>query len=124
MLVAVFADTHGHREALEAVIAAAQADGGDEVWALGDMCGVGRDAEYVVARTATTGGVALRGNHDYVARDGLSAACLEWMRMRRPAARRHDVQCWHGSPRNPVHEYVGRANSVACLAAQKADLGL
>jgi hypothetical protein len=49
---------------------------------------------------------------------------IEWMRSRKPAARRHDVQCWHGGPRNPVHEYVGPSNAAACLAAQRADLGL
>jgi hypothetical protein len=46
------------------------------------------------------------------------------MRSRRPAARRGDVRCWHGSPRNPVHEFVGAANAAACLAAQRGPLGL
>jgi hypothetical protein len=46
------------------------------------------------------------------------------MRSRKPAARRGDVQCWHGSPRNAVHEYVGAANAAACLAVQRAALGL
>src|SRR4051794_40209284 len=88
------------------------------------MCGCGPDAEYVVARTATTCRVALLGNHDYAARESLPEPCVAWMRTRRPAARRAGVQCWHGSPRNPVHEYVGPANAGACLAAQKAPLGL
>jgi hypothetical protein len=34
------------------------------------------------------------------------------------------VQCWHGSPRNAVHEYVGSSNAGACLAVQRAELGL
>ena len=46
------------------------------------------------------------------------------MRSRRPAARREGVQCWHGGPRNPVWEFVGPSNAHACLAVQKADLGL
>jgi hypothetical protein len=46
------------------------------------------------------------------------------MRSRKPAARRGGVQCWHGGPRNAVHEYVGPANAAACLAMQKAPLGL
>ena len=106
------------------MIAAAREHAVDELWSLGDMCGCGPDAEYVVARTATTCRVALLGNHDYAARDSLPEACVAWMRTRRPAARRADVQCWHGSPRNPVHEYVGAGNAAACLAAQKANLGL
>ena len=36
----------------------------------------------------------------------------------------HGVQCWHGGPRNAVHEYVGPSNAAACLAAQRAELGL
>jgi hypothetical protein len=39
-----------------------------------------------------------------------------------PAAPRH--RCWHGSPRNAVHEYVGASNAAACLAVQRAALGL
>ncbi len=46
------------------------------------------------------------------------------MRSRKPAARRGDVQCWHGGPRNAVHEYVGASNAAACLAVQRAGLGL
>ncbi len=59
-----------------------------------------------------------------LARERLAAPELEWMRTRKPAARRGEVQCWHGSPRNAVHEYVGASNAAACLAAQRAPLGL
>ncbi len=34
------------------------------------------------------------------------------------------MQCWHGSPRNPVREYVTAANAAACLERQSAPLGL
>jgi hypothetical protein len=54
----------------------------------------------------------------------LSAAAVEWMRSRKPAARRHGVQCWHGGPRNAVHEYVGASNAGACLKVQRAEIGL
>src|SRR5690349_11774557 len=110
MVVAVFGDVHGHAEALDAVLAAAREHAVDELWSLGDMCGVGPDAEYVTARTREVCRVVLLGNHDYTARATLPAETVEWMRTRRPAARRADVQCWHGSPRNPVHEYVGKGN--------------
>jgi predicted phosphodiesterase len=123
VLIAVFGDAHGHAEALDAVLAAAVAQGVDELWSLGDMCGVGPDAEYVIARTREACRVILLGNHDYAARDALPAEIVEWMRTRRPAARRHEVQCWHGSPRNPVHEYVGKANAPACLEVQTAFSG-
>jgi predicted phosphodiesterase len=147
MLVAVFGDAHAHGEALDAVIAAAQASGADELWSLGDMIGRGPDPERVVARTRERCRVALMGNHDYgatgsadplrfgepgsaavrsieLAAERLPEDAIAWMRSRRPAARRDGVQCWHGGPRNAVHEYVGPSNAAACLAVQRAELGL
>ena len=147
VVVAVFGDAHAHAEALEAVLGAAEAFGVDELWSLGDMIGRGPDPEHVVARTRESCAVALMGNHDYgatgaaeptrfgepgspaarsieLARERLSDAELQWMRSRKPAARRGEVQCWHGGPRNAVHEYVGASNAGACLAVQRAALGL
>jgi hypothetical protein len=59
-----------------------------------------------------------------LARERLPADDVAWMRTRKPAARRGPVECWHGGPRNAVHEYVGPSNAAACLAAQRGDLGL
>jgi predicted phosphodiesterase len=147
VVVAVFGDAHAHAEAFDAVIAAADACGVEELWSLGDMVGRGPDPEHVVGRTRELCAVALMGNHDYgatgsaeptrfgepgspaarsieLARERLGGADLAWMRSRKPAARRGDVQCWHGGPRNAVHEYVGASNAAACLAAQRGQLGL
>jgi predicted phosphodiesterase len=146
-VVAVFGDAHAHADALDAVIAASEACGVHELWSLGDMIGRGPDPEHAVARTRQCCAVALMGNHDYgatgsaepsrfgkpgspavrsieLACERLSGADVEWMRSRKPAARRGGVQCWHGGPRNAVHEYVGASNAGACLAVQRADLGL
>jgi predicted phosphodiesterase len=147
MLVAVFADAHAHGDALDAVLDAAEACGAEQLWSLGDMVGRGPDPERVVALTRERCAVALMGNHDYgatgsadplrfgdpgsaavrsieLARERLTADDLAWMRSRRPAARRDGVQCWHGGPRNAVHEYVGPSNAAACLAVQRAPVGL
>ena len=147
MVVAVFGDAHAHAEAFDAVIAAADACGAEQLWSLGDMVGRGPDPEHVVARTRDLCAVALMGNHDYgatgsaeptrfgepgspavrsieLARERLSDADVAWMRTRKPAARRGEVQCWHGGPRNAVHEYVGASNAADCLAVQRAELGL
>jgi predicted phosphodiesterase len=147
MLVAVFGDQHAHAEALDAVIRAAQGCGVQELWSLGDMIGTGPDPEQVVRRTRERCRVALLGNHDYgatgsvdplrlgepgsagvrsieLACERLPDADVEWLRSRKPAARRDGVQCWHGSPRNAVWEYVGSSNAGACLAVQRAELGL
>jgi hypothetical protein len=145
VVVAVFGDAHAHAEAFDAVIGAAEACGVRELWSLGDMIGRGPDPEHVVARTRERCAVALMGNHDYgatgsaeptrfgepgssavrsieLARERLSGSDVEWMRLRKPAARRGEVQCWHGGPRNAVHEYVGASNAAACLAVQRAEL--
>jgi hypothetical protein len=147
VVVAVFGDAHAHAEAFDAVIGAAEASGADERWSLGDMIGRGPDPEHVVTRTRERCAVALMGNHDYgatgsaeparfgdpgspavrsieLAAERLSDADVAWMRSRKPAARRGDVQCWHGGPRNAVHEYVGPSNAADCLAVQRAGLGL
>jgi len=147
VLVAVFGDVHAHVEALEAVIAAAETAGADELWSLGDMVGGGPDPERAVALTREHCTVALLGNHDYAATGSVEPArfgppdspayrSLEfarrrlgpddvaWMRSLKPARRRPEAQCWHASPRNPVHEYVGPTNAAACLDAQRAALGL
>ena len=147
MLVAVFADAHAHAEATEAVIRAADAAGAEQLWSLGDMVGGGPDPERVVGLVRYRCTVALVGNHDYgatgsvdpsrlgaagsagvrsieLARERLAPEDIAWLRSRRPAARREGVQCWHGGPRNPVGEFVGPSNAAACIAAQRAPLGL
>jgi len=147
VLVAVFGDAHAHAEAFDAVISAAEMSGVRQLWSLGDMIGRGPDPQHVVTRTRERCAVALMGNHDYgvtgsaeptrfgdpgspavrsieIACEQVSAADVEWMRLRKPAARRGEVQCWHGGPHNAVHEYVGASNAAACLVIQRAGLGL
>lgn len=144
MLVAVFADAHAHGDALDAVLRSADGCGAEHLWSLGDMLGGGPDPERTLAATRERCSIALIGNHDYgaigsvepsrlgpagarsieLARERLSCDDMAWLRSRKPAARREAVQCWHGSPRNPVWEFVGPGNAGACLAVQKAPLGL
>src|SRR5919106_6175692 len=106
MLVAVFGDSHAHREALDAVLGAAETCGAHELWSLGDMVGGGPDPEGVVRLTRERCAVALLGNHDYgatgsadplrfgrpgspavrsieLARERLGDGEIEWMRSRK-----------------------------------------
>ena len=149
MVVAVFADVHGHADALEAVLAAAEASrrrptpvagrhdraaartpstwsGAHARAVRGRADGQPRLRRHGIApsrrRFGEPGSPAVRSIE--LARERLSEADLDWMRTRRPAARRGDVQCWHGGPRNAVHEYVGASNAADCLAVQRAGLGL
>jgi predicted phosphodiesterase len=147
MLLAVFGDAHAHAEALDAVVDAAESCGVQELWSLGDMIGRGPDPEHAVAVTRERCTVALVGNHDYgatgsvdpsrfgepgspgrrsieLAHERLADADIAWLRSRKPAARRDGIQCWHGGPGNAVRQYVGPSNAAACLAAQRAGLGL
>src|SRR3954451_3552327 len=72
MLLAGFGDAHAHKDALDAVMAAARRHGADELWSLGDMIGAGPDADHVVAATRAHCTVALMGNHDYGATGGVA----------------------------------------------------
>lgn len=73
MRIAFMADLHANREALEACLAHARAQGADRLVFLGDYVNYGADPEWVVATLmdhVEKGGIALRGNHD--------AAVGEW----------------------------------------------
>ena len=74
MLVAVFGDAHGHAEALDAVLAAAESGGAEQRWSLGDMVGGGPDPAHAVERTRASCAVALLGNHDYGATGSIEPA--------------------------------------------------
>ena len=49
MRVAIVSDIHGNKQAFQAVIAAAEADGADELWCLGDLVGYGAEPDACVA---------------------------------------------------------------------------
>jgi predicted phosphodiesterase len=126
MRVAVISDIHGNLAALEAVLAAIDADAPYEVWCLGDLVGYGARpnecCELVEARAA----ICLCGNHDLAVRgtldlhefSGDAAAAAAWTRaVLTPEARayldsldpegeRATVALYHGSARDPVWEYV------------------
>jgi len=124
MRIAVLSDIHANLVALEAVLA----DAGpvDAVWHLGDVVGYGPDPNGVVRRLREIGALGVRGNHDAAAVGGSeidwfnpdARRAMEWTRTqidddtRRWLAelpeRRTDagVELVHGSPRQPLWEYV------------------
>ena len=124
MRVAVVSDIHANLVALEAVLAAVGSV--DAVWQLGDVVGYGPEPDAVVDRLASIGAVGVAGNHDLAALGGSeidwfnpdAKAAMEWTRGRigepaktwlaaLPTSRREaDVTLVHGSPRDPVWEYV------------------
>jgi diadenosine tetraphosphatase ApaH/serine/threonine PP2A family protein phosphatase len=141
--VAVVSDIHANLVALETVIEAVGTI--DAVWHLGDVVGYGPDPDGVVARLASIGAVGVTGNHDLAALGGReidwfnpdAKSAMEWTRSRisettrtwlaaLPTTRREgDLTLVHGSPRDPIWEYitsvpVARAN----LAALETSVGL
>jgi predicted phosphodiesterase len=136
MRIAVLSDIHGNLPALEAVLAALAPY--DAVWQLGDIVGYGPQPDEVVARlrAESAGGVA--GNHDAAAVGRIDAdafnedarLAVEWTSSHISATTRiwlaslpertsdATFTLVHGSPRDPIWEYVytapvARANFAA-----------
>jgi len=66
-LLAIFADIHANREALDACLAEARARGAERFVFLGDLVGYGGDPGYVVDLVAAfraEGAIVIKGNHD------------------------------------------------------------
>ena len=126
MRVAVVSDIHGNLHALEAVLAAVDADPVGELWCLGDTVGYGPKPNECCAIVAARASVSLCGNHDLgvlgridlaefsgdaaVAaswtRGVLTAESHDWLSALEPRGERDGVALFHGSARDPVWEYV------------------
>lgn len=89
MRIALFADIHGNREALEACIVHAATENIGLYIFLGDYVGYGADPGWaldVVMRYVALGAIAIRGNHDDAVlndqpgMNGLAKTAIEWTR--------------------------------------------
>jgi diadenosine tetraphosphatase ApaH/serine/threonine PP2A family protein phosphatase len=66
MRALILSDIHSNLEALEAVLANAEDQGGfNEIWCLGDFVGYGPDPGSCLERVRRFGLLAVAGNHDY-----------------------------------------------------------
>ena len=126
MRVAVISDIHANLAALEAVLAAIDADPVDELWCLGDLVGYGPHPNETVALVRARAAVCLAGNHDLgvlgtISLDdfgGEAAVAARWtqsvldadarsfLAALEPHGTRAGIGLYHGSPRDPVWEYV------------------
>jgi predicted phosphodiesterase len=124
--IAVISDIHGNRQAFEAALDAIAASDCEEVWCLGDLVGYGADPDACVELARQHAALCLAGNHDLVVIgtiaiddfSGEAAAAARWtqtvlgeqarafLEPLEPAATRPDVELFHGSPRDPVWDYV------------------
>jgi predicted phosphodiesterase len=126
MQVAICTDIHGNRHAFEAVIAAAEEAGAEELWCLGDLVGYGAEPDACVALADAHCTICLAGNHDLAVVDVISlddvsrgaALAARWTQeVISEATRKFLLGCepqgdgegyglFHASPRDPIWEYV------------------
>ena len=97
MLLAVFSDIHGNRQAFEACLKVARAKGAERFVLLGDFVGYGGDPEWTVDTVmglVEAGAMAVRGNHDNAigslseSMNAAAQAAIEWTRGRLSAPQR------------------------------------
>ena len=123
MRALVLSDVHGNLQALQAVLAEAEAF--DQLWNLGDAVGYGANPNEVIDLLRAKAAVNVRGNHDRVCagltsttgfnpvaaeaadwtRATLTAENLQWLREvpKGPVLATEFVTCAHGSPLHEDH---------------------
>lgn len=126
MRVAVLSDVHSNLHALEAVLAEIDADGFDAIWFLGDLVGYGPRPNECAALLQQRAAICLAGNHDLVVtgkiplvtfageagaaagwtRDVLEDRTRAFLESLAPQAAAPGAELFHGSPRDPVWDYV------------------
>lgn len=124
MRIAVLSDIHSNLVALDAILA--HLGTVDAVWHLGDVVGYGPEPDGVVARLAEIGASGVLGNHDAAAlggpeiewfnpearaaiewtRDVIGTQTRAWLTALPEVAVKDDITLVHGSPRDPLREYV------------------
>ena len=143
MRVVVISDIHGNLHALDAVLEA-EGDRYDALWCLGDIVGYGARPNECVDRIRELSTLALAGNHDLAVvgkvsvdrfggdagraarwtREVLGAEQEAWLATLEPAAREGAVALAHGSPRDPIWEYVIDGPGAAIALAHAGDAQL
>ncbi len=135
MKALIVSDIHSNLEALTTVIGDVVRNGGfDEMWALGDLVGYGPDPAACIELLRQHDALCVAGNHDLAAsgmmgvemfNDYAAAAALwttgqldeedaTYLRGLPLRMEMHGFTAVHGSPRDPVWEYV--VNSASALA--------
>lgn len=131
--IAIISDVHGNLEALTAVIDDVRGQGIQKIYNLGDTAGYGPDPAACIDLVDAACEVTLCGNHDYavlfdaegfnpIARKSVEFHRKEltpssdsdpenerrwsWLRNLEPMFVCDDFEAMHGSPRQPITEYV------------------
>jgi predicted phosphodiesterase len=138
--IAVVSDVHGNRHAFEAVLEEIRDRGLRRIWCLGDLVGYGADPDACVALAARHTDRCLGGNHDFAVRgdlpleefsrgaeiaarwtqDVISQETLDFLLELEPTWLDGPIGLYHGSPRDPVWEYVlSPLQAELCLDVQR-----
>jgi predicted phosphodiesterase len=124
--VAILSDIHANWHALSAVLDDLEEQQPDEIWCLGDLVGYGPQPNRCTAEVEARVDFCLAGNHDLgaigkapltdfspdaaaVARwtaDRLEDGPRRYLESLSPSGERNGVEMFHGSPHDPVWEYV------------------
>lgn len=127
MLIAALADIHANLTAFESVLDDIERHGGaQEIWCAGDIIGYGPDPRECIALVQKTCKVCVAGNHDLAAAGAidtsdfnpyaadanrwttqqLTAEDIDFIKSLPLTVERVDFTIVHGSPREPVWEYI------------------
>jgi len=127
MRIAIIADIHANLEAFTSVLDDVAKRGGvEEFWCLGDVVGYGPDPHRCIEILRQQNHVCVAGNHDWAAtgkvpvtdfNDEAATACrwteqqllpedIEYLNNLSSVIERDDFTLVHGSPREPVWEYI------------------
>lgn len=142
MRIALLSDIHSNLEALRAVLDSLPSV--DRILCLGDIVGYGADPAQVIDLLRERGAEALQGNHDWAVVTGdtaefnpLAARAVEWTRSvldrgpvdflrrlpRTLEVEGCDALAVHGSPLDPLFEYVTGAGAArGCFGATSRSL--
>ncbi len=133
MRYAILADIHGNLAAFEAVLQDIEGRGGiDEIWCLGDIIGYGPEPSECIALLRQYPHVCVAGNHDWAAIGRVditdfnpdAALACRWTAKRLSSEdvkyldslplrlNRDDFTLVHGSPREPIWEYITSTQSA------------
>ena len=145
MQVAAITDIHANLPALEAVLEAVDDAGVEEIWCLGDVVGYGAQPDACTELVRERCQLCLAGNHDLAVlgeldiasfseaaaaavdwtRENIAESTLDFLRELDPSAQRGGLGLFHGSPRDPVWEYVlSIEQAEACMSVQPERIGL
>lgn len=144
MRIALLSDVHGNLPAFEAVLADVDSQVVEEIWCLGDLVGYGAAPDACVELARRRCQVCLAGNHDLVVtqeipisdfssgaaaaaswtREQISDQALEFLRGRPASDPGREPGLYHGSPRDPVWEYVLSSwQADECMDAMEGRVG-